>query len=100
MCGGPESVGLVGFQPTPVWRGEAVYLPAYHPLYGHARDVLGPVRRLIDGQAALWTPVVLHWGWEADEDWKALERLVAALAPHAAHWDEFLGAVRESRAVA
>ena len=39
VCGGPESVGLLGFQRTPVWRGEAVYLPSYHPLYGHAREV-------------------------------------------------------------
>ena len=27
VCGGPESLGLLGFQRTPVWRGEAVYLP-------------------------------------------------------------------------
>ena len=100
VCGGPESVGLLGFQRTPVWRGEAVYLPSYQPLYGHAGEVLGAARRLIEGQSALWAPIVLHWGWEADEDWAALERLLAAIAPYTAHWDDFLTEVRDSRAAA
>jgi peptidoglycan/xylan/chitin deacetylase (PgdA/CDA1 family) len=97
VCGGPESVGLVGFQRTPVWRREAVYLPSYQPLYGHAREVLPAARRLIDGRVGLWVPIVLHWGWEADEDWLALEQLLAVIAPYAAHWDDFLAEVRASR---
>jgi peptidoglycan/xylan/chitin deacetylase (PgdA/CDA1 family) len=90
VCGGPESIGLLGFHRTPVWRGSGVYLPAYAPLYGHAREVLPAARRLIEAQAALWTPIVLHWGWEADEDWAALKRLVAVIAPYAARWEDFL----------
>jgi hypothetical protein len=96
VCGGPESVGLIGFQRTPLWRGNAVYLPSYHPLYGHAREVLPAAQRLIERRMALWVPVALHWGWEADEDWTALERLLAAIAPYTAHWDEFLAAVHAS----
>lgn len=96
VCGGPESVGLIGFQRTPLWRGEAVYLPSYHPLYGHAREVLPAAQRLIERRMGLWAPIALHWGWEADEDWAALEHLLAAIAPHTAHWDEFLAAVRAS----
>ncbi len=98
--GGPESVGLIGFQRTPLWRGEAVYLPSYAPLYGHAREVLPAASRLIERRAGLWAPIVLHWGWEADEDWVALERLAQAIAPHAARWQDFLAAVRESAAAA
>ncbi len=56
VCGGPETVGLLGFQRTPVWRGDAVYLPSYHPLYGHAGEVLEGASRLIEAQAALWAP--------------------------------------------
>ncbi|MGO9488291.1 MAG: DUF2334 domain-containing protein [Solirubrobacteraceae bacterium] len=97
ICGGPESVGLLGFQRTPAWWGEAVYLPSYHPLYGHAREVLAGARRLIEARAALWAPVVLHWGWEADEDWTALEALLAVIGPHVAHWDEFLASIGDSR---
>ena len=39
---------------------------------------------------------MLHWGWEADEDWQALERLLEAIAPYAADWEDFLAAVRAS----
>jgi peptidoglycan/xylan/chitin deacetylase (PgdA/CDA1 family) len=100
VCGGPESVGLLGFQRSPVWRGEAVYLPAYHPLYARAGEVLGGARALIDREAALWAPIALHWGWEADEGWGELERLLETIAPYAAHWDDFLAEVDASRAIA
>ena len=100
VCGGPETVGLLGFHRTPLWRGEAVYLPSYHPLYGHAGEVLDGARRLIGAEAALWAPVVLHWGWEADEDFEALRRLLAAIAPYAAGWEEFLAALDASRLAA
>jgi peptidoglycan/xylan/chitin deacetylase (PgdA/CDA1 family) len=95
--GGPESIRLVGVRPAPQWWGGAVYLPAYAPHYGTAAQVLPAVRRSIETRLGLWTPIVLHWGWEADAGWADLERLAAALAPHAAHWDDFLAAVRRSR---
>ncbi len=98
VCGGPESVALMGFQPTPVWRGEAVYLPSYFPLYGHAREVLPAARRLIEGHVGLWAPIVLHWGWEAEDDRAALERLLELIAPYSASWEDFLAAVRLSGA--
>ncbi len=98
VCGGPESVGLLGFQRTPVWLGEAVYLPSYHPVYGHAREVLPAAQRLIERRVGLWVPIVLHWGWEADEDWIALEQLLEAIAAYASHWDEFLAACVSSAA--
>ncbi len=96
VCGGPETVGLLGFQRTPVWRGDAVYLPSYHPLYGRAGEVLQGATRLIEAQAALWAPITLHWGWEADEGYDELRRLLAAIAPYAAHWEDFLTEVRAS----
>jgi hypothetical protein len=94
--GGPESVPLIGFHRTPVWRGDAVYLPSYFPLYGRAADVLPAAQGLIDRQAGLWTPIVLHWGWEADAGWSDLERMAAAIAPYTARWEDFLSAVRAS----
>jgi hypothetical protein len=98
VCGGPESVALLGFQRTPVWRGEAVYLPSYHPLYGHAREVLPAAQRLIDRRLGLWAPIVLHWGWEAEDDWAALDRLLDVIAPFSARWEDFLSAVSASAA--
>jgi uncharacterized protein DUF2334 len=97
VCGGPESIGLLGFQGTPQWRGGTVYLPAYAPFYGHAAEVRPAVERAIDAQWGLWVPVVLHWGWEADAGWSELERLAEALAPCAEPWGDFLAAVERSK---
>jgi hypothetical protein len=98
VCGGPESIGTLGFHRTPLWRGEAVYLPSYQPLYGRARDVLPAARRLIERDEGLWAPIVLHWGWEADEEWRALEALAAEIAPCTSRWEAFLEEVGASAA--
>ncbi|MGN6188751.1 MAG: DUF2334 domain-containing protein [Conexibacter sp.] len=95
--GGPESIRRIGFQRAPVWREEAVYLPSYAPYYGHARDVLPAVERAIEAQTGLWTPLVLHWGWEADAGWRELEALCARIAPYTAEWTAFRDAVERSR---
>jgi peptidoglycan/xylan/chitin deacetylase (PgdA/CDA1 family) len=97
VCGGPESVRLVGFSPTPVRWGDAVYLPSYPPLYGHAAEVAGGVERLAKLETALWAPATLHWGWETKDDFDELRRLCRALAGRTAAWPEFLAAVASSR---
>jgi peptidoglycan/xylan/chitin deacetylase (PgdA/CDA1 family) len=97
LCGGPESIRRIGFQRTPVWREGAVYLPAYAPYYGHAREVLPAAERAIEAQTGLWTPLVLHWGWESDAGWDELEALCARIAPYAAEWTDFRAAVERSR---
>ena len=94
VCGGPESVAMVGYHRTPLWRGEAVYMPAYEPFYGRAAAVAEAVDRAIEARLALWIPVVLHLAWEADSDWADLERLAAKLAGHARRWDELARAAR------
>jgi peptidoglycan/xylan/chitin deacetylase (PgdA/CDA1 family) len=95
--GGPESVARFGLHPGPSWRGDAVWLPSYPPLYGRAAEVLPAVRRLATIGAATWIPVVLHWGWEADAGWEDLRRLAREAARWAAPWDGFLAAVDASR---
>ena len=95
--GGPETVLRLGFQRTPQWRGDAVYLPGYAPLYGQAREITSAVTRAIEQRNGLWLPIVMHWGWEADADWVDLERLVDVVGPYAVHWDDFLAAVERSR---
>jgi hypothetical protein len=98
VCGGPESIGQMGFQRTPQWRGETVYLPSYAPFYGRAAEMLPAVERAIGRATGLWVPVVLHWGWEARADWRDLERLAARIAPYAAPWEDFDAAIERSRA--
>jgi peptidoglycan/xylan/chitin deacetylase (PgdA/CDA1 family) len=97
VCGGPESIGLMGFQRTPLWRGDAVYLPSYEPFYGKAQELLSSVARIAESAPGLWVPVVLHWGWEAEAGWQALERLAGMIAPYAVAWDEFSRSVARSR---
>jgi Uncharacterized protein conserved in bacteria (DUF2334) len=97
VCGGPESIGTLGLQRTPQWRGETVYLPSYAPFYGHADEVLGAAREAIEAQTGLWTPIVLHWGWEADDGFSHLERLAGEIAQYAADWTELLAAADRSR---
>jgi Uncharacterized protein conserved in bacteria (DUF2334) len=97
VCGGPESIGQIGFQRTPQWRGDTVYLPSYAPFYGRAAEMLPAARRAVETACGLWIPIVLHWGWEADAGWSELERLAGALAPCAAGWQDFLAAVDRSR---
>jgi predicted ATP-grasp superfamily ATP-dependent carboligase len=97
ITGGPESVMTVGFHGGPQWRGEAVYLPCYEPLYERAETVLGAVERLIEQNVGTWVPVVLHMGWEVDDGFAALRRLAQRVSPYAASWSDFLQAVDASR---
>jgi peptidoglycan/xylan/chitin deacetylase (PgdA/CDA1 family) len=99
VCGGPETVPVLGFHRTPLWRGDAVYLPSYPPLYGRALEVAAALERLLDAGTAIWAPVTLHWGWEADDGWRGLRRLVRVLAGCAVPWPDFLGALRTSAAL-
>jgi uncharacterized protein DUF2334 len=94
VCGGPESVALLGYHRTPLWRGEAIYMPAYEPFYGRAAQVAEAVDRAIAAQAALWIPIVLHLSWEADGDLSDLRRLAAKLTDHARPWVELARTAR------
>jgi peptidoglycan/xylan/chitin deacetylase (PgdA/CDA1 family) len=96
VCGGPESIRLLGFQPTPVWLRDAVYLPSYAPLYGRASAVLPGIERMIETEEALWAPITLHWGWELDDDFAALKSLCSRLAGLECDWSRYLAAARNN----
>jgi Uncharacterized protein conserved in bacteria (DUF2334) len=97
VCGGPESIGQMGFQSTPQWRGQSIYLPSYEPFYGRAAEILPAVEHAIEAGWGLWVPVVLHWGWEADAGWADLERLASVLARYSVVWEDFIAAVEHSK---
>jgi len=98
VCGGPESVALMGFHGGPLWRGDAVYLPCYAPLYGPASTILPEARRLIELAPGSWIPIVLHTGWESRDSFRSLARLAGTIAPFACSWRSFLDAVDRSKA--
>ena len=98
VCGGPESIGSMGLQRTPRWRGGSVYMPSYAPYYGRAADLLRALPRAIERARGRWIPIVLHWGWEAEAGWSDLERLADLMAPHTTSaWQDFLGAIARGR---
>jgi hypothetical protein len=97
ITGGPESVVQMGFQGGPKWRGGSIYLPCYAPLYESAARVLPALETLISKQISTWIPIVLHMGWEVDDDFQALRRFAERVAPYAASWDDFLAAADASR---
>jgi hypothetical protein len=101
VCSGPETIRLLGFQPTPMWWGDALYLPSYAPLYGKAKETQPEVERLRDRRAALWAPLTLHWGWELEEDFASLRRLCRLLAQEglAADWRDLRDAAAEARRI-
>jgi peptidoglycan/xylan/chitin deacetylase (PgdA/CDA1 family) len=96
VCGGPESVPLMGFHPGPQWRGDAVYLPCYPPLYGTADECRPVIAELVERKVGTWIPIVLHPGWEAKAP-ETLRAFADEVAPYAASWNDFLAAVDSSR---
>jgi hypothetical protein len=97
ICGGPESVAQMGFHGSPLWRGDAVYLPCYEPFYAGAAEVSPVIDRMVALAPGCWIPIVLHTGWEVGDDFRALAAFAQKIAPYAASWDDFLRAVEASR---
>ena len=100
ICGGPESVALIGFHGGPLWREGAVYLPAYAPLYADARTILPAAERLIERSPGTWIPIVLHTSWEQGDDFRSLKLLAERIAPYSVSWDDLLADVERSAAEA
>jgi Uncharacterized protein conserved in bacteria (DUF2334) len=96
ICGGPESIALMGFHGGPLWRAGAVYLPCYAPLYADARTVLPMAERLIAQAPGTWIPIVLHTSWEQADDFRSLARLAERIAPYTVSWEDLLAAVQRS----
>jgi hypothetical protein len=86
IAGGPRSVARMGYHATPLWRGDAVWLPSYEPFHGDGAHVAEAVRSLGDQAAGTWVPAAV-----------AATPAAAELAPYAADWDGFLEGVRRSR---
>jgi hypothetical protein len=100
ICGGPESIAMMGFHGGPLWRDGAVYLPCYAPLYADARTVLPAAERLIELAPGTWIPIVLHTSWEQADDFSTLAQLAERIAPYTASWEDLLADVQRSGAAA
>jgi hypothetical protein len=96
--GGPESVPLIGFHGSPVWREDAVFLPCYAPYYAQAAELPPVIDRVVGQAPGTWIPIVLHSAWEIGDGFRSLAALARKIAPYAASWDDFLQAVDASQA--
>ncbi len=97
VTGGPESIALMGPQPSPRWLGRGVYFPCYPPFYGRAREVQDALAQLVAARPGTWVQVTLHLSWEVDDGLEDMRRLAAWLAPYAVSWEDFLDTVRSTR---
>ena len=97
VAGGPESIRLVGLHPSPVWIGDAVYVPSYRPLYGDAKTIHAAVDKVIAAAPGCWISIVLHMSWEIADGLRALARLLERIAPMTVPWSEFVAAIQRSR---
>jgi len=97
VTGGPESIALMGPQPSRRWLGNGVYFPCYSPLYGRSREVQDALTKLVERKPGTWVQATLHLSWEVDDGLEDLRRLADWLAPYAVSWEEFLAAVRSTR---
>jgi hypothetical protein len=97
ICGGPESIALMGFQGGPKWHRGSIYLPCYAPLYGRAKEVLPALERVLELAPGTWVPIALHSMWEVEDDFRALARLAARMAECAADWGDLFAAVDAGR---
>lgn len=98
VSGGPESVLEHGLRPPQLW-GDALWLPSLPPLYGAARDIVEPLRRLrgVPGDVP-WLVITLHLGWELEDDLAGLRDLAAELAGGLARpWDELYAGLDRAR---
>lgn len=98
VCAGPETVPVLGLRPGPGWWGDAVLLPSYPPCYGRAADMRSDLRRLVDDGSGLWIAITLHWGWESEDGFASLARVLGEIAPYVEPWPAFLAEVQWSRA--
>lgn len=97
IAGGPEGVARMGYHHAPLFRGEAVYLPASAPLYGYGHEAAPALARLRAREAALWVPIVLHTGWEARDDGAGLRELARTATGLDASWERFLDTTVSAR---
>ena len=84
VCGGPESVPLLGRRGIEPLSNGSTYLPSYPPYYGRAHEILQAIERQPSAQLQCLT---LHWEWERRRGYAELESFCAALRNRVHGWD-------------
>ncbi len=84
VCGGPESVPLIGRRDCERLANGCLYFPSYPPYYGRAHQILKALENPITAEALC---ITLHWEWERRRGYSELESLCAAIRERVRSWD-------------
>jgi peptidoglycan/xylan/chitin deacetylase (PgdA/CDA1 family) len=87
VCGGPESVPLLGRRGVERLANGSTYLPSYPPYYGRAHEILKAIEQQLPADLQCLT---LHWEWERRRGYGELESFCAALRNRVRNWDTLL----------
>ena len=90
LCGGPESVRLLGHRAGPSFLMQSLYVPSYRHAYDVDHQGLRRFDRLLGEAAGLVVPVTLHWANETREGLRSFRALCARMAGRTLRWTELL----------
>ena len=87
VCGGPESVPLLGRRGCERLANGCLYLPSYPPYYGRAHEILKALEEPLGADALCLT---LHWEWERRRGYAELNSFCAAIRDRVRRWDDLI----------
>jgi len=93
LCGGPESVRLLGHRAGPSFLMQSLYVPSYRHAYDVDQQGLRQFDRLMGEAVGLIVPVTLHWANETRAGLRSFRALSSGMAGRTLRWTELLSRV-------
>jgi hypothetical protein len=89
ICGGPESVPLIGLKTAPSFIGDTLYMPSYYPAYGRSKQIIPFVERVKQLDEFVVVPITLHWAWESNNAFSALGDFCKSISGRVISWTDY-----------
>ncbi len=83
LCGGPESMEMLGYTAGPAFIEETLYLPSYRGAYDRVSSRLLNESPLPD---SLPVPLTVHWSNGAGDQWRGMANLFSKLEKRVLPW--------------
>jgi len=90
ICGGPESVNIVGYRISPSFLADVLYVPSYFPAYGKSYMIMQFVRETLKLSEAIIIPITIHWASEIDDNFARVRLLCRFLKGHVQRWSDLV----------
>lgn len=91
ICAGREAIPYVGFRITPSFLCGILYIPSYEPVYGYAGEILEYLEAILPLKENIIVPITLHWSWELEDRFSALESLAEKIRGRTLRWNSLIG---------